>query len=68
MGQLAAKSSSRKELENQQVMLVAGLYENAHRTETVKSIRCFTPERASVANYCTMTGVTTRQRAIPSIT
>jgi uncharacterized protein (TIGR02246 family) len=52
--------NSRKEVEEQHAMLFAGLYKNTHRTDTVKSIRYFAPELASVDNYWTMTGAKTR--------
>ena len=45
-------------------MLFAGTYKNTHRTDTVKSIRFFTPELASVDNYWTMTGAKTREGAV----
>jgi uncharacterized protein (TIGR02246 family) len=54
---------SRREVEEQHARLFAGLYKNTHRTDTVKSIRYFTPELASVDNYWTMTGAKTRDGA-----
>jgi uncharacterized protein (TIGR02246 family) len=54
---------SRKEVEEQHATLFAGLYKNTHRTDTVRSIRYFTPELASVDNYWTMTGAKTRDGA-----
>jgi uncharacterized protein (TIGR02246 family) len=54
---------SRREVEEQHATLFAGLYKNTHRTDTVKSIRYFTPELASVDNYWTMTGAKTRDGA-----
>ncbi len=56
-------SHSREEVEDQHATLFAGLYKNTHRTDTVKSIRFFTPELASVDNYWTMTGAKTREGA-----
>ena len=54
---------SRKEVEDQHIALFAGLYKNTRRTDTVKSIRYFTPELASVDNYWTMTGAKARDGA-----
>jgi uncharacterized protein (TIGR02246 family) len=54
---------SRKDVEDQHATLFAGLYKNTHRTDTVKSVRYFTPELASVDNYWTMTGAKTRDGA-----
>jgi uncharacterized protein (TIGR02246 family) len=55
--------NSRKDVEEQHATLFAALYKNTHRTDTVKSIRYFTPELASVDNYWTMTGAKTRDGA-----
>jgi uncharacterized protein (TIGR02246 family) len=55
--------NSRKDVEEQHATLFAGLYKNTHRTDTVKSVRYFTPELASVDNYWTMTGAKTRDGA-----
>ena len=54
---------SRKEVEEQHATLFGGLYKNTHRTDTVKSIRYFTRELASVDNYWSMTGAKTRDGA-----
>ena len=54
---------SRKEVEDQHEMLFSGLYKNTHRTDTVKSVRYFTPELASVDSYWSMTGAKTRDGA-----
>ncbi len=54
---------TRKDVEEQHAKLFAGLYSGTHRTDTVKSIRYFTPELASVDNYWTMTGAKTREGA-----
>jgi uncharacterized protein (TIGR02246 family) len=54
---------SRREVEEQHATLFAGLYKNTHRMDTVKSIRYFTPDLASVDNYWTMTGAKTRDGA-----
>jgi uncharacterized protein (TIGR02246 family) len=54
---------SRKEVEDQHIALFAGLYKNTRRTDTVKSVRYFTPELASVDNYWSMTGAKARDGA-----
>jgi uncharacterized protein (TIGR02246 family) len=55
--------NTRKDVEDQHATLFSGLYKNTHRTDTVKTIRYFTPELASVDNYWTMTGAKTRDGA-----
>jgi uncharacterized protein (TIGR02246 family) len=54
---------TRKDVEDQHATLFSGLYKNTHRTDTVKTIRFFTPELVSVDNYWTMTGAKTRDGA-----
>jgi uncharacterized protein (TIGR02246 family) len=54
---------TRKDVEDQHATLFSGLYKNTHRTDTVKTIRYFTPELASVDNYWSMTGAKTRDGA-----
>jgi len=54
---------TRKEVEDEHAKLFSGLYKDTHRTDTVKSIRYFTPELASVDNYWSMTGAKTREGA-----
>ena len=55
--------NTRKDVEDQHATLFSGLYKNTHRTDTVKTIRYFTPELASVDNYWSMTGAKTRDGA-----
>jgi uncharacterized protein (TIGR02246 family) len=54
---------TRKDVEDQHATLFSGLYKNTHRTDTVKAIRYFTPELASVDNYWSMTGAKARDGA-----
>ncbi len=54
---------TRKDVEDQHATLFSGLYKSTHRTDTVKAIRYFTPELASVDNYWSMTGAMTRDGA-----
>lgn len=54
---------SRKDVEEEHAKLFVGLYKDTRRIDTVKSIRYFTPELASVDNYWTMTGAKTRDGA-----
>ena len=54
---------SRQEVEDQHAKLFAGLYQNTHRTDAVRSIRYLTPELVSVDNYWSMTGAKTREGA-----
>lgn len=54
---------TRQEVEDEHAKLFAGLYKATHRTDTVKSIRFFAPDLASVDNYWTMTGAKTRDGA-----